>query len=125
MLLHCSDISNPAKPVAAYTEWTDRVIEEFYYQSDLERAADLPVSNPFAQRTSPGVAKMQTGFIAYIVRPIFTAWCDFVPQLKEMIMPHIEHNAAMWKGDTPYIPAEQVYIDAQKKSWDWKTGSWR
>ena len=126
MLLHCSDISNPAKPVAAYTEWTDRVIEEFYYQTDLERSNDLTITNPFAQRNSPGIAKMQTGFIAYIVRPIFTSWCDFIPQLKEMCMPHIERNAAMWKGDTPYIPAEQVYIDPKKKSWDWKNGGgWR
>ena len=30
MLLHTADISNPAKPRAAYLNWTDRVLAEFY-----------------------------------------------------------------------------------------------
>ena len=124
MLLHCADISNPAKPKDAYFDWTDRVLAEFYHQGDKEAESGLPVSN-FFDRSAPSVAKMQTGFINFIVRPIFTAWCEFVPALNEMTMPHIESNAAIWKAETPYIPTTQAFVDAGKKDWDWEKGAWR
>ena len=32
MVVHCSDISNPAKPVRFCTEWSNRVLSEFFAQ---------------------------------------------------------------------------------------------
>ena len=124
MLLHCSDISNPAKPFAAYADWTDRVLAEFYHQGVAEGAAGLNVS-PFFDRAKPGVGKMQTGFINFIVRPIFTAWTDFVPSLAPICLPHLDANAKVWTADTPYIPPEQPFVSAAKTDWDWEKGEWR
>ena len=124
MLLHCADISNPAKPQAAYTEWTDRVLAEFYHQGDKEAANGLPVST-FYDRAKPSVSKMQTGFIGYIVKPIFSAWCDFVPELKDMCLPQLEANAELWKGDSALVPPEQSFVHADRADWDWQQGRWR
>ena len=124
MLLHCADISNPAKPRPAYFDWTDRVLAEFYNQGEKEGEAGLPVS-PFFDKSKPGVAKMQTGFINFIVKPIFAAWCDAVPQLREMTMPHIASNLEIWKAETPFLPPDQPYVAAEKKGWDWQKGRWQ
>ena len=123
MLLHCADISNPAKPRDTYLNWTDRVLGEFYHQGDLEAKASLAIST-FYDRSKPSVGKMQAGFIQFIVRPIFTAWCEFVPELKGQCMHHIEANAAIWKATTPFIPPEQIYVHGDKVDWDWERGRW-
>ena len=105
-------------------QWTDRVLAEFYHQGDAEKKAGLAVSM-FFDREKPSVGKMQTGFINFIVKPIFTAWGEFVPQLKEMCMPHLEANLQLWKGETPHIPLEQGYVHATKVDWDWEAGRWK
>ena len=124
MLLHCADISNPAKPTAAYTDWTDRVLAEFYGQGDKEKAAGIPIS-PLFDRTQPSISKMQTGFMQFIVRPIFSAWCDFVPALQKITVPHLDANQALWKAETPYVPPDQPFVHAEKTDWDWDRGCWK
>lgn len=38
LVLHASDVSNPAKRFATYMRWTDRVVEEFFGEGDKARA---------------------------------------------------------------------------------------
>jgi hypothetical protein len=38
-MVHCSDLSNPTKPLSVYKLWVDRIMEEFFRQGDK-------VSNP-------------------------------------------------------------------------------
>ena len=33
-MVHCSDLSNPTKPLELYKEWIDRLMEEFWAQGD-------------------------------------------------------------------------------------------
>ena len=93
-------------------------------QGDKEQLHGLPIST-FYDRSAPSVAKMQTGFMQFIVKPIFSAWCDFVPELREMTMSHLEANQELWIGDTPFIPPEQIYVLTDKTDWDWENGGWR
>ena len=99
------------------------MLAEFYHQGDAEKKAGLAVSM-FFDREKPSVGKMQTGFINFIVKPIFTAWCDYVPVLRDVCMPHLEANHALWTAAEPYLPAEQIYVDASKSDWDWDRGRW-
>lgn len=126
LLLHCADISNPAKAKDTYFDWTDRVLAEFYHQGDLEKANDLAVST-FFDRDKPDVAKMQSGFIQFIVRPMFTAWTAFVPDLavKTKCMVHIETHAALWKAETQPIAPGSVFVHGGKEDWDWVKGRWK
>ena len=73
MLVHACDISNPARPWHLYTEWTDRIVEEFQRQGDREKAMGLPVG-PLNDRDSKVPrCKAQAGFIRALVLPLFTA----------------------------------------------------
>lgn len=125
MLLHCADISNPAKPKNTYFDWTDRVLAEFYYQGIKQSSHGLPIDPFFCDRANPAVAKAQTGFIGFVVKPLFEKWCEFVPQLKPMTMPYIESNLAIWKTEEPLIPPSQAFTSADKSDWDWESGCWK
>ena len=35
-LVHCSDLSNPTKPLTLYRQWVDRLMEEFFRQVSWE-----------------------------------------------------------------------------------------
>jgi len=54
-VLHCADISNPARPWRLAREWGARVSEEFYKQGDRERALGLLPISPLCDRDEIGV----------------------------------------------------------------------
>ena len=47
MLLHCADLANPTKDFKTYKMWTDKVMEEFWNQGDLEKKLGLSVQAMF------------------------------------------------------------------------------
>jgi len=57
-LLHCADLSNPAKPLELYRQWTQRISEEFHRQGDLERQSGIEPS-PMCDRNASNVDKTQ------------------------------------------------------------------
>ena len=57
-LLHCADLSNPAKPLELYRQWTQRISEEFHRQGDLERECGIEPS-PMCDRSASNVDKTQ------------------------------------------------------------------
>merc|ERR1719478_1671596 len=61
--LHAADISNPAKPLMNCLVWTDRVLQEFFAQGDLEKELGLPVGM-LNDRATQNIARGQIGFIS-------------------------------------------------------------
>lgn len=59
-MVHCSDLSNPTKPLELYRRWTDRIMDEFFRQGDLERDQGLDIS-PMCDRLTATVEKTQVG----------------------------------------------------------------
>ena len=49
-----------SKPRRIYLAWTDRVLKEFFFQGDSEKAAQVPVSM-FMDKDTTNIAKMQIG----------------------------------------------------------------
>ena len=49
MVIKCSDISNEVRPSAVAEPWVDNLLEEFFCQSDREKAEGLPTA-PFMDR---------------------------------------------------------------------------
>jgi high affinity cGMP-specific 3',5'-cyclic phosphodiesterase 9 len=49
MLIKCSDISNEVRPNSVADTWVDNLLEEFFTQSDKEKAEGLPTA-PFMDR---------------------------------------------------------------------------
>lgn len=60
LVLHCCDISHPAKRWDLHRQWTERLLEEFFRQGDEERQLGIPFS-PLCDRNNTLVAESQIG----------------------------------------------------------------
>jgi hypothetical protein len=82
MIVHTSDISNPAKPDKVSAQWTQRVYDEFFVQGDMEKEKNLPVSN-FCDRNTTNVNKAMIGFISFVVGPTINCLVNLIPEVKD------------------------------------------
>lgn len=97
LALKLADISHTAKPLPLHLNWTYRITEEFYNQGDQERK-HFGVASPSMDRTLGNVAKSQTGFISFMVLPLFQAWVEEFENTKECLQ-RVEENLAHWKSE--------------------------
>lgn len=77
LMLHCADISHPAKPWEVHKEWTLRLINEFFRQGDMEKELGRQCS-PLCDRNTTLIPESQIGFIDIIVSPSFELFSDIV-----------------------------------------------
>ncbi|XP_049829381.1 dual specificity calcium/calmodulin-dependent 3',5'-cyclic nucleotide phosphodiesterase 1-like isoform X2 [Schistocerca gregaria] len=77
LVLHCCDISHPAKRWDLHHRWTSQLLEEFFRQGDKERELGLPFS-PLCDRNNTLVAESQIGFIEFIVEPSMAVCSDML-----------------------------------------------
>ncbi|XP_011065245.1 PREDICTED: calcium/calmodulin-dependent 3',5'-cyclic nucleotide phosphodiesterase 1A isoform X4 [Acromyrmex echinatior] len=77
LVLHCCDISHPAKRWDLHNRWTMQLLEEFFRQGDKERKLGLPFS-PLCDRNNTLVAESQIGFIEFIVEPSMQVCSDML-----------------------------------------------
>ena len=61
-MVHCSDLSNPTKPLDIYRQWVDRIMEEFFRQGDREREIGLEIS-PMCDRYNATIEKSQVIYV--------------------------------------------------------------
>ena len=61
-MVHCSDLSNPTKPLDIYRQWVDRIMEEFFRQGDREREIGMEIS-PMCDRYNATIEKSQVIYI--------------------------------------------------------------
>ncbi|XP_077553599.1 high affinity cAMP-specific and IBMX-insensitive 3',5'-cyclic phosphodiesterase 8B-like [Haemaphysalis longicornis] len=95
MLIKCSDVSNPARPIKLYIQWAHRIAEEYFAQTDEEKRRGLPVMMPSFDRATCDIAKSQTGFINFFVREMFRAWSEFGDF--RALVEYVEKNFIYWK----------------------------
>ncbi|KAI8815748.1 uncharacterized protein EV422DRAFT_502077 [Fimicolochytrium jonesii] len=93
ILIKCADVSNPSKSYGLYEKWVRVILQEFFLQGDLEKEMGLPVS-PFMDRESLNVPSSQSGFIEFVVFPLFEAFDVFatIPS----IMNDLTKNRDFW-----------------------------
>eukprot|EP01071_Lankesteria_metandrocarpae_P004065 Lankesteria_metandrocarpae@DN3349_c0_g1_i1.p1 len=72
MCLKAGDLSHGALEWLQHTEWSFRVVEEFYKQGDEEASLGLPKSPLCDRATHKDLAKSQRGFLEFVVIPLFT-----------------------------------------------------
>eukprot|EP00586_Coscinodiscus_wailesii_P009200 CAMPEP_0172521502 /NCGR_PEP_ID=MMETSP1066-20121228/292615_1 /TAXON_ID=671091 /ORGANISM="Coscinodiscus wailesii, Strain CCMP2513" /LENGTH=549 /DNA_ID=CAMNT_0013304421 /DNA_START=67 /DNA_END=1716 /DNA_ORIENTATION=+ len=96
--LHMADISGQAKPHPLFINWTERITEELYAQGDEEKSLELPVS-PLCDRDNHNVSKSQLSFVNYIVKPAFDLMGEFIPLVRDEVMPVLEDNLNYWKTE--------------------------
>lgn len=95
IFIHSCDISNPTKPFEIYSEWADRVMNEFWLQGDQEKALGLPVSF-LCDRNTNLIPASQIGFIDGIVFPFMNSLVTLFPGL-EFLIENINNNKEMYR----------------------------
>lgn len=95
MILHTCDVSNPAKEREYMLRWTERVVEEFFVQGELEKQLGLPVS-PFMDRDTIVLKKMQVGFADFIVAPLFSMWAQILASVNSGPYQILLGNREFW-----------------------------
>jgi cAMP-specific phosphodiesterase 4 len=95
-VLHCADISNPARPWGTAREWGRRVTEEFHKQGDCERARGVQVAALNDRNANGGVDKTtaanQAAFLEYVVEPTLSSLATIAPNAVEVMMKHLCEN---------------------------------
>uniref|UniRef100_A0A3Q2YQJ2 3',5'-cyclic-AMP phosphodiesterase n=1 Tax=Hippocampus comes TaxID=109280 RepID=A0A3Q2YQJ2_HIPCM len=97
--LKCADVCNSCRVWPLSKQWSDRVCEEFFRQGDLERKFNLEIS-PLCDQRADSIPAIQTGFISYIVEPLFAEWRRFTgpSALSRAMTAHLRRNKARWKS---------------------------
>mmetsp|Transcript_5958 Transcript_5958/g.9447 ORF Transcript_5958/g.9447 Transcript_5958/m.9447 type:complete len:245 (+) Transcript_5958:3-737(+) len=93
-LLHAADISNQTKPFETASQWTDRVLEEFFAQGDEEARIGVPISQLCDRNTD--IPKSQIGFIKFIVLPTFNALGRLLPVVQAETQGTLRENLYKW-----------------------------
>ncbi|KAM7342958.1 phosphodiesterase 8 isoform 3-T3 [Cochliomyia hominivorax] len=95
MLIKVADVSNPARPMICCIEWARRIAEEYFTQTDEEKAKELPIVMPMFDRATCSIPKSQIGFIEYIIQDMMHAWDSFI-DMPELIT-YMQINYSQWK----------------------------
>ena len=94
--LHLADLSNPVLEFSISRRWASLVCSEFRAQAARETELGLPVAPHLAKLDTPlDVAKLQLGFIDFVVMPLWSAAAVLFPGAKRRIA-QLERNRAAW-----------------------------
>ncbi|CAH1117886.1 unnamed protein product [Phaedon cochleariae] len=85
VLIKVSDISNEARPMDIAEPWLDKLLQEFFKQSDAEKLEGLPVT-PFMDREKITKPSSQCSFIGFVLLPLFEALGDLFLELQDLIV---------------------------------------
>lgn len=85
ILIKVADISNEARPMEVAEPWLDRLLQEFFKQSDAEKLEGLPVT-PFMDRDKVTKPSSQCSFIGLVLLPLFEALGELFPELQDLIV---------------------------------------
>ena len=99
LLVHSADLSNPVLPdFGVVKSWADLVCAEFSAQVAREKAEGLPFAPHMDGLTNPvAVAKLQLGFIDYVVAPLWNSMGVIFPELK-VASDNLASNRGKWKA---------------------------
>ncbi|CRK86262.1 CLUMA_CG000166, isoform A [Clunio marinus] len=95
MLIKCSDVNNPTRPLKFCVEWARRIAEEYFTQTDEEKRKGMPIVMPMFDRASCSISKSQIGFIEFIIQDMMNAWDGFI-DMPELIQ-YMQYNYDSWK----------------------------
>jgi len=93
--MKCADLSNEIRPGDIAFLWAARVNDEFFQQTDKERALGLPVT-PFMDPEKITVAQEQQGFIKGLCKPLYGALAECFPSI-DACLQQMNTNLVEWE----------------------------
>ena len=119
-VLHCADVSNPARPFAVAREWGRRVCEEFYKQGDVERELGLSVA-AFCDRSlregDETDAANQMAFMDFVVKPTLEALATALPEAADVMLEHLSRNRVGYERIAdPSLATRRASMEERRRS---------
>lgn len=72
-IVHCADLSNPAKPINQAKQWSVRLSQEFMNQVEAEQAHNIPITKYMQGLESVAMLyKSEVHFIKAFAKPLWT-----------------------------------------------------
>ncbi|XP_049822251.1 high affinity cGMP-specific 3',5'-cyclic phosphodiesterase 9A isoform X2 [Aethina tumida] len=96
VLIKVSDISNEARPMDVAEPWLDKLLQEFFKQSDAEKLEGLPVT-PFMDREKITKPSSQCSFIGFVLLPLFEALGELLTELQDLIIQPVRDALEYYK----------------------------
>ncbi|KAI8900278.1 hypothetical protein BC833DRAFT_582525 [Globomyces pollinis-pini] len=96
-VVKCADVSTEVRPPAVADVWVNRLLEEFFCQSDREKFEGLPTL-PFMDRdkvTKPGA---QIGFLSFVVVPLYESLGKLYPCIDADLIQPIKRSLDYYKS---------------------------
>ncbi|KAF7261869.1 hypothetical protein EG68_00865 [Paragonimus skrjabini miyazakii] len=84
ILLKTCDISNEVRPPSVADPWLDCLLDEFFYQANAERRADLPVASHMDPEKVTR-SNSQLGFLRGLLIPLLEDVSKLFPQLQILV----------------------------------------
>ncbi|XP_065167744.1 high affinity cAMP-specific and IBMX-insensitive 3',5'-cyclic phosphodiesterase 8-like isoform X3 [Atheta coriaria] len=95
IMIKCADVSNPTRSLPLCIEWSKRIAEEYFQQTEEEQEKSLPVVMPLFNRGTCSVPKAQIGFMDFIINNMMDAWHAFI-DMPELVT-NMRKNYLAWK----------------------------
>ncbi|KAI8140868.1 hypothetical protein BJV82DRAFT_621434 [Fennellomyces sp. T-0311] len=95
ILLHAADISNTVRPWPISKQWSDLIVQEFFQQGDVEKAAGLEVS-PGMDRDQSTQPNISLKFGDFVVQPYFEALAALLPSAR-IFLNTLAENRCEWE----------------------------
>ena len=74
-MVHCTDLSNPTKPLDLYREWVKRIMQEFFRQGDMERERGMDIS-AMCDKHNASVEKSQVYCVTMSLCQVKNLWAS-------------------------------------------------
>ncbi|XP_072035357.1 high affinity cGMP-specific 3',5'-cyclic phosphodiesterase 9A-like isoform X2 [Amphiura filiformis] len=137
-----ADISNEARPMDVSEPWIDCLLQEFFNQrsleqleglpsstppytpssthldvtkSDMEKLEGLPIS-PFMDREKVSKSSSQTGFIQFVLLPLFESLGQLLPKLEPHIIMPVRKALEYYSDMTKAMEEEKRRKEEQKQN---------
>ncbi|KAA0186855.1 Phosphodiesterase [Fasciolopsis buskii] len=114
MIIKCSDVNNPTRPLALCKEWADRIAEEYFSQTEEEKRLGLPIVMPNFDRQTCNIPKSQISFIDFFIKHMFSAFASVfsIPELME----NLNSNYEYWENLTDNQAKPEEITDEKQNS---------
>ncbi|KAJ3107976.1 High affinity cAMP-specific and IBMX-insensitive 3',5'-cyclic phosphodiesterase 9A [Phlyctochytrium planicorne] len=97
LIIKCADISNEVRPKHVAEPWVDKLLEEFFGQSDREKREGLPTA-PFMDRDKVTKPSAQVGFIGFVMIPLYELMSKVLPNMDNTLLQPIRRAHEYYKS---------------------------
>ncbi|XP_069812078.1 high affinity cGMP-specific 3',5'-cyclic phosphodiesterase 9A-like [Dendropsophus ebraccatus] len=104
-LIKFCDISNEARPAEEAELWAEVLMEEYYMQSDRERAEGLPIT-PYMDRDTVTKAESQRSFISFLLIPLCEALSQILPQMTVWMLQPLQEARLRYEKQIAEVPTK-------------------